>query len=79
MPKLTQANTPSLYQHSGQKPKNIFVHILVQTKSSLRPFRILLTFSRQERNPKGVDETHLKVANSTPIATIGDQILIVLI
>ena len=28
---------------------------------------------------KDVDETHLKVANSTPIATIGDQILIVLI
>ena len=52
---LSSANTPSLqYQHSGQKPKNIFVCILVQTKTSLRqeprglwlrPFRILLTFT----------------------------------
>ena len=38
------ANTPSLYQHSRQKPKNIFVCILVQTKSSLKPFWLLLTF-----------------------------------
>ena len=41
---LSSANTPSLYQHSGQKPKNVFIHILVQTKTSLRPFRILPTF-----------------------------------
>ena len=35
--------------------------------------------SRRGGNPEGVDETNLKVANRTPIATIGDQILIVLI
>ena len=35
----------SLNQHSGQKPKNIFVRILVQTKTSLKPFRFLLTFN----------------------------------
>ena len=34
----------SLYHYSGQKPKNIFFHILVQTKTSLRPFPILPTF-----------------------------------
>ena len=32
-----------LFQHSEQKPKNIFVRILVQTKTSLIPFWILPT------------------------------------
>ena len=41
---LSSANTPSLYQHSGQKPKNIFVSILVQRKPSLSPLLILLSF-----------------------------------
>ena len=36
--------SPSLYQHSGQEQKNMFVRILVQTKTSLRPFQILPTF-----------------------------------
>ena len=33
---------------SGQKPKNISVHILVQTKTLLRPFQILPTFKKAD-------------------------------
>ena len=36
------ANTPSLYQHSGQKPKTIFVCILMQTSTLLKPIRFFI-------------------------------------